>query len=197
MAAFSAVYSVGDSLISYLRHAYELSHVEDKLPTCRFRLVPSSLMAGNENGDPPVELPGVSLFLYRVNVNEHLRNNSRTEGKASLPLDLHYLLTVWAEHVDEEHRILAWTMKQLHMHEALSASDLTPDGGWSAGDMVHVIPAEISHEDLTRLWDTLRRPYRPSLTYVARVVRIDVPAKAPGKPVVARRFTFTDQAPEQ
>jgi hypothetical protein len=195
VANFSAVYSVGDSLVSYLRHTYELTHVEDDLPTCKFQLVSSQAMAGNDDNTPPVEQPGVTLFLYRVTVNEHLRNASRGEGRASLPLDLHYLLTVWATDVDQEHRILAWTMKQLHMHEALSASDLTPDGGWGPGEMVHVIPAEITHEDLTRLWDTLRRPYRPSLTYVARVVQIDVPTKEAGKPVVARRFTFTDRVP--
>lgn len=197
MASFSAVYSVGDSLVSYLRHAYELSREDDGLPACSFSLVPSATMAGSENNAPPIDTPGVTLFLYRVSVNEHLRNESRPEGPPPLALDLHYLLTVWADSVDVEHRLMAWVMLRLHMHKALSASDLTPAGAWGPDDLVQIIPAEISHEDLARLWDALRRPYRPSLTYVARVVCIDVQGKPPGRPVVARRFDFTNEVPKR
>ncbi|WAM23485.1 MULTISPECIES: DUF4255 domain-containing protein [Myxococcus] len=195
MAGFSAIYSVGDSLVSYLRHAYELSHEPEGLPTCRFELVPSGKMAGSETNTPPVEVPGVTLFLYRVAVNEHLRNEPRAEAPPPLALDLHYLLTVWAENVDDEHRIMAWVMLQLHTHNALSASDLSPVGVWRPDELVQIIPAEIPQEDILRMWDALRRPYRPSVTYVARVVCIDVQGKPAGRPVVARRFDFTNEVP--
>nr|WP_236673514.1 DUF4255 domain-containing protein [Comamonas sp. JC664] len=195
VAGFSAIYSVGDSLVSYLRHAYELSHEPEGLPTCRFELVPSGKMAGSESNAPPVEVPGVTLFLYRVAVNEHLRNEPRAEAPPPLALDLHYLLTVWAENVDDEHRIMAWVMLQLHSHNALSASDLSPVGVWRPDELVQIIPAEIPQEDILRMWDALRRPYRPSVTYVARVVCIDVQGKPAGRPVVARRFDFTREVP--
>lgn len=197
MASFSAVYSVGDSLVTYLRHAYELSREEDGLPACRFNLIPSGAMAGNDTNAPPLDLPGVTLFLYRVAINEHLRNESHPEGPPPLALDLHYLLTIWADNVDDEHRIMAWVMLRLHMHKALSSSDLTPMGGWGSDELVQILPAEISHEDIARLWDALRRPFRPSLTYVARVVCIDVKGKPPGRPVVARRFDFTNEVPQR
>jgi hypothetical protein len=197
VANFTAVYSVGDSLISYLRHVYDLRHVEDALPSCNFVLVPSEKLGGESDTDFPPEKPCVSLYLFRVTVNEHLRNQRPPPDKGqTLMLDLHYMLTVWADKVDDEQRLLSWVMQQLWTHEALSASDLTPDGGWAPGDLVQIIPAEISHEDLTRLWDSLKRSYRPSVTYVARVVPVDVTGLPPGRPVVARRLTFGDQVPE-
>jgi len=198
VANFSAVYSVGDSLISYLRKVYDLRHDEDSLPSCQFVLAPSAKIGGEADTDFPPEKPAVSLYLFRVTVNEHLRNQRPPPDKGQpLTLDLHYMLTVWADKVDDEHRLLAWVMQQLYTHEALSASDLTPDGGWAPGDLVQIIPAEISHEDLTRLWDSLKRSYRPSVTYVARVVPVEVTGKPPGRPVVARRFSYGAEGPEE
>jgi hypothetical protein len=195
MANVSAIYSVGDSLAAYLRHAYELTRADEGLPACTFRLVPSGEMIPSESGTDPVDKPGLTLYLYRVTVNEHLRNDSGQSGTPPLTVNLHYLLTVWADEVKAEQQILAWTMRTLHTHQALSPSDLTPDAGWATGELVQIIPAEISLEDLTRLWNSLHRPLRPSLTYMARAVQIGIKPSPQGKPVVARRLTFSDGGP--
>jgi hypothetical protein len=44
---------------------------------------------------------------------------------------------------------------------------------------------------LMRIWDALEPSYRLSLSYSARVVRIDPDAVPGGLPVVARNFTMT------
>src|SRR5262249_36765636 len=102
--------------------------------------------------------------------------------------DLHYLLTVWADTALAEQTILGWVMRELYTHEALSQSDLTPVAGWGTDDVIQVIPGEISNEDMMRIWDALDPPYHLSLSYIARVVRIDPDVAAAGLPVVARRL---------
>lgn len=193
MANVSAIYSVGDSLTAYLRHAYELTRQQEGLPASNFALLHAGQMLGGENVADPVDKPGITLYLYRVTVNEHLRNDGDQFGTPPLTVNLHYLLTVWADEPKQEHQILAWALRTLHTHQALSSSDLTPDGGWGTGDLVQIIPAEISLEDQTRIWNSLHRGFRPSLTYLARGVPIGIAPSPTGKPVVARRLTFTDQ----
>lgn len=202
MANLLAIHSIGESLVSYFGHAYQALPQEqkDKLLSGAapvFSLLSSKEMGGGPTAaEPTTSRPALTLYLYRVTMNEHLRNQPYTGGASAEPpplaLDLHYLLTVWADNAKDEHRLLSWAMHQLHTHQTLSASDLNDDGGWSPGEMIQLIPAELSNEDLMRIWDAFQRPYTVSISYIARVVRIDVPASTPsGKPVVARRLSFS------
>ena len=72
----------------------------------------------------------------------------------------------------------------------MDVSSLTEDGGWAADDVVHIIPAELSNEDLMRIWDAIAPYYRLSLSYIARVVRIDPDSSDTGRPVVATRYQY-------
>jgi hypothetical protein len=182
MADFQAVHSVGSSVVRYLRNAYP-----DSLPSCGFTLISSGELA--EDKDLPTTL---SLYLYRIAINEHLRNRS-PESRGPLFLDLHFLLTVWAKTASEEQIIFAWALRQLHAVPALDLSFLSPEGGWEPGDMVHFIPGEISHEDMMRVWDAVTPSYRLSFPYIARVVRIDPERSEDGRPVVATRLELTDR----
>ncbi|HYO72867.1 MAG TPA: DUF4255 domain-containing protein, partial [Archangium sp.] len=190
-------HSIGESLVSYFRHAYQTlpGELKDKLPHVQgFSLLSSKEMGGGQNATE-IPRPGLTLYLYRVTMNEHLRNQPYTGGPSDAPpplaLDLHYLLTVWADDAKDEHRLLGWAMQLLHTHQTLSASDLNEDGDWGPGEMIQLIPAELSNEDLMRIWDAIQRPYSLSASYIARVVRIDAPSdRSSGKPVVARRLSF-------
>jgi hypothetical protein len=190
MANVHAVHSVGQSLITWLRNAYpaELREVTE----CEFVLLSSGEMGGKEERGP-----AVSLWLYRVTPNVHLRNAPRRadepEGRPPLYLDLHFLLTVWADNALAEHTLLAWSLERLHAHPVLDASTLSPEGGWVAADHVQLLPEDIPTEDLLRIWDALQTDYRLSVPYVARVVRLDPPAPdtAEHAAVVASRFSFS------
>jgi len=182
-----AIHSVGESLRTYLDASYP-----DDLRTlhpCEFKLLSSGELAGD------VDLDGVlSLYLYRVTVNEHARNIRRTTDplRENIPLavDLHYMLTVWSRSAFTEHVVLAWAMRQLNQHPVFDTSSLTSEAEWSTGDVVQVLPAELSTEDVMRIWDALDPGYRLSVSYIARVVRIDTDPIIDGLPVVATRFAY-------
>jgi Pvc16 N-terminal domain len=180
-----AIHSVGESLRAYLDSSYP-ADLRARNP-CEFKLVSSGELAGD------VELDAaLTLYLYRVTVNEHTRNVRRVTGPTAenvpLAVDLHYLLTVWSRSAFTEQVVIAWAMRQLHQHPVLDASSLTPEAEWGSGDFVQVIPAELSTEDVMRIWDALDPGYRLSVSYIARVVRIDTDPFPTALPVVATRF---------
>jgi hypothetical protein len=187
MANIYAIHSVGNSLITYLRHAYQTTSLHEEHP-CTFRLLSSGEMAEME--DPGTTL---SLYLYRLAINEHTRNMMQRRDNDeiySLTLDLYYLLTTWARSALAEQTILAWAMRQLFLHPILNISSLSPEANWQSNDVVQVIPAEISNEDIMRIWDAFEPSYRLSFSYVARVARIDPDEIPGGRPVVVTRFDY-------
>lgn len=188
MANFYGINSVGDSIMQFLRNAYP-QELRAAHP-CDFRIVSSGEMADSTDDFTTT----VSLYLYRIIMNEHVRNtsSSRSLRDESVPLsvDLHFILSVWANSAEAEHTICAWAMSQLHQHPIMDISSLTAEGGWSADDVVHIIPAELSNEDLMRIWDAIAPYYRISVSYIARVVRIDGDESLGGEPVIASRQGF-------
>ncbi len=188
MANLLAIHSVGSSLISYLENSYPQS-LRTNHP-CGFRLLSSSELA---DFDIP-EAATLSLFLHHITINEHGRNTSNINGNiykdAPLAVDLHYLMTVWAKNALKEQLIMAWAMHQLHKYPLLDKSFLSSEAEWETGEMVQIIPADLNHEDIKRIWDTLQPKYRLSVAYVARVVRIN-PVVTEDLPfVVASRFAL-------
>ena len=187
MANIRAVHSVGSSIVSYLRNAYPSTVADRDLPTCSFDLVSSGELAG--------ELPEttrVTLYLYRITVNEHGQTvGPSVSGRSpALSVDLHYLLSAWAGSALDEQLAMAWTMRQLHELPVLDLSVLSPDAGWRADEVVQIIPAELSTEDVMRVWDALEPAYRLSTSYVARVVHLDPDTEDAADPVLARRLSL-------
>jgi hypothetical protein len=190
MANLLAVHSVGASLVALLRNAYP--EALRARHACEFRLLSSGELAAEADFATTL-----SLYLYRVTTNEHLRTAPRptdpSDARPPLAVDLHYLLTIWADSALAEHVILAWAMRELHGRPVLDVASLSPEGGWGPGEVVQLIPAELSNEDMMRLWDALEPAYRLSVSYIARVVRIDHEPSPTGRPVVATRHVYTDQ----
>jgi hypothetical protein len=126
-------------------------------------------------------------------VNEQLRNSARTGSLVPLHVDLHYLLTSWAQSADVEQQLMGWAMRTLQDASILDASLLSPDGMWGPDEVIHLSPEELSNEDMLRLWDGLEPKYRLSYSYVARVVSM-LPSRVADTdvPVVARRLALRD-----
>ena len=187
MSNVFAIHSVGESLRTYLDHSYP-ADLRAAHP-CDFRLVSSGELASADEIDD-----ALTLYLYRVTVNEHLRNVHKVvdvrHETVPLSVDLHFLVTAWSRSALGEHTILAWAMRQLQQHPVLDQSSLSPEAAWEPGDFVQLVPAELSIDDMMRIWDALTPPYRLSVSYVARVVRIDTEATTLAEPVVATRFRF-------
>lgn len=189
MANVFAVHAVGASLAAYLIGAYPQT-LRTEYP-CVFNV----LSTGELDSLEPQDLgTTVSLILYSVTINEHFRSRpvEGRPGDASVPLslDLHFLLTAWADDALTEHTVLTWAMLQLHQHPFLRAADLSPEAAWRPGDLLHVLPEELSMESLMTVWDALAPSYRLSAPYVVRVVRIDAEPVPDGPPVVATRFDY-------
>jgi hypothetical protein len=195
LANLAAIRSVGTSLVTYLDHAYRAASLPAGLdwPACSFSLqTPGGLT--DDSVDVSNGSVEVLVLLYRVAMNEHLRTSGRPARREMTPtplsVDLHYLVSIWAESAENEQLMLAWTMRQLHETSVLDASILSAEAGWQADDVIHLIPQEISNEDMMRIWDALAPHYRLSLSYIARVVRIDPDDSREHREVVATRFDY-------
>lgn len=197
MANIKSIHSVCNSIIQFLHNAYEATPVpfgapgstlQDEWP-CSFRVLASGeLKAGTDFGTT------LSLYLYRVMVNEHARSQPvGNDSPPPLAVDLHFLITIWSESAAAEQTLCAWAMSQLHQQPVMDVSSLTEEGGWSTNDMVKIIPTELSNEDLMRIWDALAPDYRLSLSYIARVVSIDSAEISTGLPVVATRYQYEER----
>ncbi|MGB8885988.1 MAG: DUF4255 domain-containing protein [Candidatus Korobacteraceae bacterium] len=191
MADYTAVFAVGDSLVRFLTSSYQAQQTALTLPTpCTFKLVSSTEIATEETTTLDQM---VTVFLHRITTNDQFRSTSRLQDSDNkqpvLFLDLHYLITYWGREAQAEQKLLAWTMQQLQSSPILDKSILTTNAGWETTETVQLIPADLSLEDILRIWDALGPKYRLSVSYIARVVRIDrfIPT---GLPVVATRFTY-------
>jgi len=190
MANVLAIHSVGNSIATFLRNTYPQQIGERPLPSCGFELTSSGQLAGDIS-----ETTHVTLYLYRVTVNEYSRQTRRASAPADsfvpLGLDLHYLLTAWAANPLDEQVTLAWAMRQLHQYPVLDASSLSPEAGWGRDEVIQIIPAELTTEDIMRIWDALEPAYRVSVSYVARLVRLDPDEDTEQfQPVVAGRYVY-------
>jgi hypothetical protein len=202
MANIAAIRSVGTSLAAYLNNAYRDTAFPPNVakPECTFSL---TSIGGVRTADVPSSDTSVRvlIFLYRASMNQHLRNVGRSvnPGMRPVPLsvDLHYLVSFWAKSGENEQLVLAWTMRQLHDVPVLDSSILSREAAWTSEDLIQLIPEEIGTEELMRIWDTLEPNYRLSLSYIARVVRIDPDQIRDEHPVVATRFDFVTPAGER
>jgi hypothetical protein len=198
MSAFTGIRSVSDSIVGYLKARWETEPLPGGAPgellrndiNANIELV-SSGQLGAENASFDNTL---TLWLYRVSVNEQLRNSPRDGSPVPLHVDLHYLLTSWSQTADIEQRLLGWAMRTLQDAAILDASLLSPDGLWAPDEVVHLSPEELTTEDMLQLWDSLEPNYRLSYSYVARVVSmLPTDVADVDVPVVARRVTASDE----
>lgn len=194
MANHLAIHSFCQSLCDYLgqRHAtYTPPAGVPALPAATFTVLSSSRFSSND----AIPDGTVSLFLHRISINNQLRNTRQQANLGPLGLDLHLLLTVWADDADDEHILLAWAMRELHAHAFLDRSSLGPEAGWAVDEQINLAAVDLTPEEMARIWEAAHRGYRLSYAFLARIVRIDVDRTPDGAPVVATRFGFTDDVP--
>ncbi|MEW2035005.1 DUF4255 domain-containing protein [Streptomyces roseifaciens] len=144
--------------------------------------------------------PALNVFLYRMTIDGTWRNvdppgvRPGETGRPALPVVLHYLLTPYTN--DDPHsraalRILGAAMAALHDHCVLGPEDYDKSEGLGDAHLqpepVRITPADLSVDDMSKLWSAFQSQYRVSVAYEARVVLLDSarPARAP-LPVVRR-----------
>jgi Pvc16 N-terminal domain len=178
-----------------------LGLLADNIPKTEFSNARFELYQTFNFTTAPME-EGISLFLYRVEINAGLRNLPVQIGldgvsrRPPLPLDLYYLLTVWAKDVVKQQRILGWAMRVLEDAPVLSAARLNNFGPerdvFQPHEKIEIIYNSLSLQDLSNLWSAFKVSLPMSVAYIARVVGIDstIPA-ADAAPVQTREIDFT------
>lgn len=141
----------------------------------------------NRDTDNVIIEPALSLFLYRVDFNKSMRSAwaavGHRDGEAHLPLDLHFLLTAWAQNADHEYRILGRAMQCIDNHPILSGPLLDPLTDWATYEAVQLCMEDLTTEDIMRTFDSLPVDYKLSIPYIARIVVIDGREPRPDLPV--------------
>lgn len=187
MAGLSAIHAVTSGLAQYLTRAHQISPI--KATNCLFTTVSTGEFKKLDGNDTTC-----SLFLYRVSPNGLTRNPVTQDGRRPpLTLNLHLLLTVWADSTQKEQLVFAWVMRELHRLAVLDRSVLGTAAAFEVADLVQLSSEDLSMDDLSKLWQMLAPPYRLSATFVARNVRIDADDDEVFPPAVATRFGFSGE----
>lgn len=130
----------------------------------------------------PAEGVVVGLYLYRVNLSVARRDRGlRTAADgtylASLPLDLHYLVTPWSANADTSQRLLGWATSVLNDTPVIPTTLLNtfPAGTpvFADHEQVELVWEPLSLQDLYDVWQVASQRAAPSASYVARSVVID------------------------
>jgi hypothetical protein len=191
MANVFGLHAIADGLARYLDRAYPAALRDDH--PCSFEAAAS----GGLTQERPLSAgTRVTIWPYRVLINEHERNLefSTRPGRINrpLPLDVHLLVTVWADAPADELLLFTWTLRELYRQPVLDRSVLTTvDAGFSTGEQIQLAPSEMTVEDMMRIWDAITPSYRLSAPFVARVLHIDI-EQDEGRTVVARRLHVTE-----
>lgn len=126
---------------------------------------------------------GVSLFPYRIyydGVHRTPAGRIDPDGRrhrSRLPLNLHFMLTAWADHGSLQNVLAGWMLRVMEDNPVLSATWLNTafdEPVFDPDETVEIVPADLSTEDLFRIWDVLIQDvYQLSVPFVARGIRID------------------------
>lgn len=174
MADYRAIETVSKALVHFFRTSYRPEDFDDL--DLQFEVY-----VAEDFKQQPMSA-GISVFLYRATVNgAHRTPPGRVvqDGRrqlTQLPLDLHYLLTIWSLDWSLEHRIAAWMMRTLDDTPILPFGllDAVSPGVFRPDETVEIVMAEMVNEDLLRIWETLvQSGYKLSLPYTARNLRIE------------------------
>lgn len=119
----------------------------------------------------------VSVFCYRADINKTMRPPysavSAATGKVHVPVDLRFLFTAWESDAEAELRLIGFTLLTLEATPILTGPLLHPAGVWSTGETIELVNEDLVTEDVLRTFETLGTDFRLSVSYIARVVRLD------------------------
>jgi hypothetical protein len=127
---------------------------------------------------------GISLYLYRVTVssNRNLPPQLGADGRCyrpPIPLDVHFLVTAWAETAVRQQRMLGFAVRTLEDTPILPAGLLnqhSPEPNvFRPEETVELMYESLTVQDVGYIWDIAQTKEQPSAPYVARMVEIESP----------------------
>ncbi len=169
MADHRAIAAVSEGIMGLLRSSYPGTDMD-------FRVVTSRDFAENTITN------GASLFMYRVFCNGTFRippgrvDPDGNKRDTELPLELHFLITLWGGEASQQYTLAGWIMRTLEDTPILPASILNSvvPGVFREDESVDILLADLSTEDLFRIWEVIGNDaYQLSIPYVARIIHIE------------------------
>lgn len=141
---------------------------------------------------------GIGVCLWRVAPNTSRRAlGPRTDihgrrFKASLPIDLYYLMVPFADDSERQQRLLGWMLLAMHELGPLVASQLNhflaESDIFAEAESLDLVNEPLSVPDQLSLWDRIKH-MPPAALYVMRMVMLDSDASLNEYPdVVERNF---------
>jgi hypothetical protein len=141
-----------------------------------------------------------SLWLYRIVESPYVKNaplgftgrdeapnpNGVAGARLAYPplaLSLHYLLTPLGGTEEARQLAIGHAMLALHDHPI---APLTDPQAQTVAEELHIALCRLTLEELTRVWEALQAPYRLSVCYEVRVVRLSSTRTAGARRVVER-----------
>jgi hypothetical protein len=177
MSAYTIVHDVG---LELRRQVFEAVNSAADAVFALPSLASVSLSAPHAVTDSGV---AVSLYLYHVHVDEHLRNRDwlpdRTEAgrlrRPPIPLRLRYLLTPMDADESNNHLRLGRVVQHFHDAPSFAVADGAPvgDSFGAASPQLRVRPDMLAVEQLAQIWNAFQEPMRLSLSLVVEIVAVD------------------------
>jgi Pvc16 N-terminal domain len=159
---------------------------------------PPVAMVHDLSGTVPTTPPTLTITLYEVVEDGSARNRPPTVQttptgpglrKPPMALLLRYLLTPWGGDPITEQRMAGRALQVLYQDAILGGPRLQGDLQGSA-DALKVTLAPLSLEERARVWYAIQKPYRLSLNYEVRVVKLDVARIVPAGFVQSRTLDW-------
>jgi Pvc16 N-terminal domain len=135
----------------------------------------------------------LSLWLYQVVINEHLRNaptirlDETRERYPPLSLNLWYLLTPSTGNDEGDQLVLGKAMQILYDQSVLMMQN---GPGLGASEEFHIYLAQRTIEEMAEVWEAMQQPYRLSVAYEVRAVSIRSQREFGSERVVKRVSDF-------
>jgi hypothetical protein len=144
----------------------------------------------------------LSLFLYRIEENEHLKNqdvwqvDNNTIQYKPITLDLFYMMTAYSSLADvteknrETHRILGRAIQIFYDNAILKGSVL--QGNLAGTDTeFRIVLTTMSMENITQMWSSFNeKSYKPSVFYLITPVPIDSTEQSDTERVIEKDMRY-------
>lgn len=195
MAQYAAIRAVGESVLELMREACPVADLQLGA-AAKFEL--ASLGSLTEGQAQPAE--GFYLILWRVGIGGSPRNLPPRRGrdgrlfKPSMPVDLYFLMLPISATADKQTQMLGWAMAFLHQLPTLTGETINryTKGSptvFQPEETVELIADPLNTVDYLSLWDRVKSGFQAGMTYVARMVLLDIDQpESTGAPVTERRF---------
>ena len=124
----------------------------------------------------------LSLTLYEIAEDPSARNrpdirtvvnNQVLVTRSPTALLLRYLISAWSGNIVDDQIILGRAVQTLYEHAILSGPELAGTSLIANDEAIAITMIQQTIEDRTHVWRAYEKPYRLSINYEVRVVKID------------------------